>query len=102
MSMEKPEYYRQRAEECVRFARWLSDQKAKREKIRLARGWLRMAHRAQRDQNKIPSKIGDLEELMHEFGCTNNYIADYPMNDPKVHRRIGRLISSAVQGQGQL
>jgi hypothetical protein len=46
MAMQKPEYYRQRAEECVRFARWFNDQKAKRDQIQLARGWLRlMDHR---------------------------------------------------------
>ncbi len=45
-----------------------------------------------------PSKNPDLERLMREFGCTNDYIADYPINDPEARRRIAKLISGAVQG----
>ena len=43
-----------------------------------------------------PSKHAGLERLMREFGCTNNDIADYPINDRKARWRIGKLISAAV------
>jgi hypothetical protein len=42
------------------------------------------------------SKHTDLQRLMREFGCTNNEIADYPINDPDTRRRIGILINDAV------
>jgi hypothetical protein len=48
-----------------------------------------------------PSKNADLEKLMREFGCTNNDIADYPINDLEARRRIGELISGAVQGHSR-
>jgi hypothetical protein len=44
------------------------------------------------------SKNVDLERLMREFGCSNDYVAEYPMNDPEARRRIGTLISGALQG----
>ena len=34
---------------------------------------------------------------MLEFGCTNNEVAEYPINDPEASLRIGKLISAAVQ-----
>ena len=34
---------------------------------------------------------------MREFGCTNNEVAEYPINDPEASLRIGKLISAAVQ-----
>ena len=43
-----------------------------------------------------PSKNADLEKLIREFGCTNNDIADYPINDREARWRIGKLISAAV------
>ena len=48
-----------------------------------------------------PSKHTDLERLMREFGCTNNEIADYPINDPEACCRIGKLISDAVHGNAR-
>jgi len=44
-----------------------------------------------------PSKNADLERLMREFGCTNDEVAEYPINDPEARLRIGKLISAAVQ-----
>ena len=43
------------------------------------------------------SKNSNLERLMREFGCTNDDVAEYPINDPEARRRIGELISAAVQ-----
>ena len=40
------------------------------------------------------SKNSNLERLMREFGCTNDDVAEYP---PEAGRRIGKLISAAVQ-----
>ena len=34
---------------------------------------------------------------MREFGCTNNEVAEYPINDPEASLRIGKLICAAVQ-----
>jgi hypothetical protein len=34
---------------------------------------------------------------MREFGCTNDDVAEYPINDPEARRRIGELISAAVR-----
>jgi hypothetical protein len=51
------------------------------------------------------SKQADRERLMREFGCTNNDIADYPINDREVRWRIGKLISAAaaaVHGNARL
>jgi hypothetical protein len=48
-----------------------------------------------RDLSK--TKSSDLERLMREFGCTNNEVAEYPINDPEACLRIGKLISAAVQ-----
>jgi hypothetical protein len=45
-----------------------------------------------------PSKNSDLERLMREFGCSNDYVADYPV-DLNARRSIGELISSAMQGR---
>ena len=43
------------------------------------------------------SKNSDLVRLMREFGCTNDDVAEYPINDAEARRRIGKLISAAVQ-----
>ena len=43
------------------------------------------------------SKNSDLERLMRELGCTNNEVAEYPINDPETNLRIGKVISAAVQ-----
>jgi hypothetical protein len=45
-----------------------------------------------------PSKNADLERLMREFGCSNDYVADYAV-DLNARRSIGELISGAVQGR---
>ena len=42
------------------------------------------------------SKNSDLERLMREFGCTNDDVAEYPINDAEARHRIGMLISAAV------
>ena len=43
-----------------------------------------------------------LERLMREFGCTDDCIADDPINDPHVRRQIGNFISVAVQDRTRL
>jgi hypothetical protein len=45
------------------------------------------------------SKNADLEKLMREFGCTDDYVAEYPINNPEDRRRIGKLISGAGQAR---
>jgi hypothetical protein len=34
---------------------------------------------------------------MREFGCTNNEVPEYPIDDAETGLRIGKLISDAVQ-----
>jgi hypothetical protein len=34
---------------------------------------------------------------MHEFGCTNDEVAECPIIDPEARHRIGEFISAAVQ-----
>jgi hypothetical protein len=43
------------------------------------------------------SKTSDLERLMREFGCTDDDVAEYPIDNPEARRRIGELISAAVR-----
>ncbi len=50
-----------------------------------------------KEQIRWHSKNSDLERLMREFGCANNDVAEYPINDPEASLRIGKLISAAVQ-----
>ena len=50
-----------------------------------------------KEQIRWHSKNSDLERLMREFGCTHDDVAEYPINDLEARRRIGKLISAAVQ-----
>jgi hypothetical protein len=55
----KSEEYKARAKECAEIARMMSSADGKREFEKLARGWGRMAERAEKDDGEnIPSRMG--------------------------------------------
>jgi hypothetical protein len=48
-----------------------------------------------------PSKNVDLERLMRVLSCSDDYVSEYPINDKETRRRIGKLISDAMQGHAR-
>jgi hypothetical protein len=43
-----------------------------------------------------------LERLLREFGCVNNGVAEYSIDDAAARQRIGKLISASVEAVGGL